>query len=165
MTPSQRAFAVLSALVLVGGAGCTSGDVSPPPQAGPAQSASAVPSPSTAEAPRVLSVPPVTPDEISRVVYTAETQRADSVVRGEARTGQQYAFDAACTSTPPGRVLTYELFSSKQDAKVSVSSGELPCDGTVLRNTAPLPATAIQISLGPELTGVTSAYAIITPVA
>ncbi|MFG1659922.1 hypothetical protein ACGFIY_25635 [Micromonospora chersina] len=160
MPPSHRAFTFLSALLIAGSTSCTSHDAAP---TSPAQPASTAPTLPTAEASRVLSIPPVTPDEISRVVYTAKTHNTDSVVRAEARTGQLYALDAACTSATPGRVITYEVVSSKPNSNVPVASGELPCDGNVMRNSTPLPATAIQISLGPDLTGVTSAYAVIAP--
>ncbi|WP_328853233.1 hypothetical protein OG994_11925 [Micromonospora globbae] len=117
----------------------------------------------TAEAPQALSVPPVTSDEISRVVYTATTQTMDRAVRAEARTGQQYALDAACISAVPGRAIKYELLSSKPNPNTPVASGELPCDGNAIRNSMPLPAAAIQVSLGPDLAGVASAYAVIKP--
>ncbi|MFG3690964.1 hypothetical protein [Micromonospora sp. NPDC047740] len=117
----------------------------------------------TAEVPQALSVPPVTSEEISRAVYTAKTQTMDSSARGIARAGQQYALDAACISATPGRVIKYELLSSKPNSNTPVASGELPCDGHGIKNVTPLPPTATQINLGPDLTGVTSAYAVITP--
>ncbi|AXH89888.1 hypothetical protein ACFWDZ_08180 [Micromonospora aurantiaca] len=163
MPPSHRAFTFLSALLLAGSTSCTSHDASPTSQASPSQPASTVSSLPTAEAPQVLSVPPVTSDEISRAVYTAKTQRMDATMRGEAHAGQQYALDAACTSATPGKVIKYELLSSKSNSTALVASGELPCDGHAIKNVTPLPATAIQISLGPDLADVTSAYAIITP--
>lgn len=117
----------------------------------------------TAESPQVLSVPPVTSDEISRAVYSAKTQTMDAAMRREARTGQQYALDAACISATPGRVIKYELLSSKSNSVTPVASGDLPCDGHAIKNVTPLPATAIRINLGPDLTDVMSAYAVITP--
>ncbi|MGW4297380.1 hypothetical protein ACWEH1_30710 [Micromonospora chersina] len=144
MPPSHRAFTILSALLLAGSTSCTGHDAAPTSPARPAQSASAAPTQLTTEASRVLSIPPVTSNEISRVVYTAKTHNTDSVVRAEARTGQLYALDAACTSATPGRVIKYEVLSSKPDSNVPVASGELPCDGNVMRNSTPLPATAIQ---------------------
>ncbi|WP_207921370.1 hypothetical protein, partial [Micromonospora sp. KC721] len=96
--------------------------------------------------------------ELSRVVYLAKTQKVDAVTRREARTDQRYVLDAACTSVTPGRKITYELLSSNE----SVASGDLPCDGNVMRTSPTLPATAIQISLA-DLDGVTAAYAVITP--
>jgi hypothetical protein len=112
-----------------------------------------------------LSVPPVTTGEISRVVYTAETDTTESAVRSQARIGRQYALEAACVSATPGRVIRYEVLSSKPDSNTPVASDELACDGQVTRTELPLPATAIQITLGPDLTGVTSAYAVITSLA
>lgn len=163
MPPSRRVFTLLSALLLAGSAGCTGQDTAPTSQASPAQPAGTVPPLPTASAPQVLSVPPVTPDEISRVVYTAKTQTMDRTLRREARTGRQYALDAACVAASPGRVIRYEVFSSKPNSLTPVVSGDLPCDGDVIRMSTPLPATAIQISLGPDLAGVTSAYAVIAP--
>ncbi|MFI7429793.1 hypothetical protein ACIBPB_22605 [Micromonospora sp. NPDC049836] len=108
-------------------------------------------------------MPAVTPDEVSRIVYIAKTQTMLSTARRAATAGQPYTLDAACLSATPGRVLRYEVLSTGQDAKVPVASGDLPCDGSVLRNGTPLPATGIQISLGPDLSDVTAAYAVITP--
>lgn len=161
MPPAHRAFTLLSALLLGGGASCTSQEAPPTSHASSAQPASTGSSLPAVEALPALPIPPVTSGEISRVVYTPA--KTDSVLRGEARTGQQYALEAACVSAIPGRIITYEVLSSKQNSNTPVFSGELPCDGNVIKNSTPLPATAIQISLGPDLSGVTSAYAVITP--
>lgn len=155
MPHAHRAFTLLSALLLAGGASCASHEAPPDAHTSSAQPASTGSSPPPTEAPPALPIPPVTSGEISRVVYT--TDKRDSVLREETRTGQRYAIEAACVSAIPGRIIGYEVLSSKQNLNTPVFSGELPCDGNVIKNSTPLPATAIQINLGPDLTGVTSA--------
>ena len=163
MPSAHRACTLLSALLLAFGTSCASDAAAPTSQASSAQPASTVSSPPTTAVPPDLALPAVTPDEISRTVYLPKTQTMSSTARRAATAGRPYTLDAACLSASPGRVIRYEVLSTGQDANVPVASGDLPCDGSVIRNSMPLPATGIQVNLGPDLTDVTAAYAVIAP--
>ncbi|SCG44606.1 hypothetical protein [Micromonospora humi] len=162
MPHPYRTVALLSAPLLVA-TGCTSRVVTSPPPTGPASATTVAPAPASA-APTVPAPPSVAPGEVSRVVWTAGTGRMSQTMRAKARAGQEYALDAACASTTPGKVIRYELHSATPDSNTPLSGGDLPCDGRAIRNSGPLPATAVQIRLGSDLTGVTSAWAVLRPV-
>jgi hypothetical protein len=107
-------------------------------------------------------VPAVTSGEISRVVYTARNRTVKHVSQGEARVGRRYELVTACISDNGERIVKYELLSSEPGSDTSVVSSEMTCDGEVTSISLPLPATGIQIALGPGLSGVKSAYAVLT---
>ncbi|MET7835549.1 hypothetical protein ABZS44_22320 [Micromonospora sediminicola] len=160
MPRSYRCALVLSVALLAAVTGCTDQPDAPPPAAPPVSGGAPTPGP---VAPTAVAAPPVTPGELSRTVWTAGG-RMDRTIRAKAHAGREYALDAACVSTTPGHAIRYELRSATATANTPVASGDLPCDGGTVRDSSPLPATAVQIDLGPDLTGVTSAWAVLRPV-
>jgi hypothetical protein len=165
MPSPRRTVPALCALFL---AGCTSHAVAlPQPSVTPTKAAPPASAPSSAPptAAARLAVPPATPGEISRVVFSANPDTTQHVIRKVARAGRQYTMVAACVSSPPGEIIEYEILSSKPKSNSRVAGGALTCNDGPAAVSMPLPGTAIQITLGPDMRGVTSAYALIKPAA
>jgi hypothetical protein len=165
MLPPRRTVPALCALLL---AGCTShaAALSQPSAATPS-TAPSVSAPSSAP-PTVaarLAAPPVTPGELTRVVYTADPATMNQVLRTAARAGREYRLRVACVSSPPGQRIEYTILSSGPRTNTPLASSGVTCDNGPTGVSMPLPGTPIQIVLGPEMKGVTSAYAVVAPAA
>ena len=165
MLPPHRTVPALCALLL---AGCTSHTAASPqlsatsPNAAPSASAPSSAPPAVAAR---LAVPPPAKDEISRVTYSGKPDTIRHVMNKVARAGRSYTLVAACVSDPPGEILKYTILSSHPTSNALVASSDVTCDDGPGELTAPLPGTAVQIMFGPDMKGVTSAYAIIRPAA
>jgi hypothetical protein len=156
-------FALLTAAAL---AGCTSHPTptTPPRSANP-------PSPvtvdSTSTPPIRLQPPSEVAGELSRRVLAQNDGHPDNqtVLRRNARGGLEYAVQAACTSTTPGKTLSVEVRSGKPGASDdAMVTTDIPCDGKVTVNgVGDLPAEPIIADLRGNQSDVLSAYAIVAP--
>ncbi|HEX4443473.1 MAG TPA: hypothetical protein VHZ81_07855 [Galbitalea sp.] len=144
----------LSAVVLfgvvLGLAGCTT----PPPKP--------VPTATTARRQAVIySVPVPQPGELARIVYQrpgAVYGKTISVPAGA--TG--YNIDVGCTSSHPHQKVSFEL----THGSTVVVDATNNCDGGDVRDTAILPrapAETLQLSFTSDMSGISSAYLILTP--
>ncbi len=106
-----------------------------------------------------LEVPEVVDGEVARAVLSDS-----SVSRtGTPVTSVTYVVRAACMATDRSDELQYEVRDDSANGKFAVvTSGSVPCDGTLVQNTAsPLPAHRLSIGLdGPAGA---SGYAVLVP--
>jgi hypothetical protein len=112
-----------------------------------------------------LAAPPVVAGEITRVVYSADPATMKQIARRSARAAREYRLLAACVSNPPGQRIKYTLLSSGPRANTVLASSGVTCDNGTTGLSMALPGTPIQIVLGPDMKGVTSAYAVVAPAA
>ncbi|WP_229074499.1 hypothetical protein [Actinoplanes sp. DH11] len=89
----------------------------------------------------------------------------ETTLRRNARAGQQYGVQAACTSATSGKTLSVEVRSGRPGASADpIATAEIPCDGTMTVNgLGTLPAEQIIVYLQGDQSDVTSAYAIVAP--
>ncbi|WP_412743703.1 hypothetical protein [Krasilnikovia sp. MM14-A1004] len=88
-----------------------------------------------------------------------------TTVRRNARAGQEYWVQAACTSATPGKSLSLEVRSAKPGASDdALATAEIRCDSTpTVNGIGDLPAEPIVLDLRGDQSDVPSAYAVIEP--
>lgn len=116
-----------------------------------------------------LTPPPAVAGELSRTVIGINDGHPDTVttVLRNARAGQEYRVEAACSSAVPGRMMSFEVRSGKPGASTdALVSAAIGCDGTpALDDVGELPAEPIVVDLRGDQPDVVSGYAVIAPVA
>jgi hypothetical protein len=111
-----------------------------------------------------LTFPPRWKGEVARSTYLPHA-RTRSLWQAPTKGG--YVVRAACSASGPGATVTYQVLDARpstSDAERTLTSAEVPCDGTVTVNSAsPLVGNTISVNLTSISGQVTRAYAIIVP--
>lgn len=120
--------------------------------------------PATAPTSTDLTFPRKSAGEVARAIYVP---RSHTRTLWQAPNKGSYVVRAACSASAPGAAVTYEVLDSRpstaEDQRL-LSSGQVPCDGTVTVNGAsPLVGNAISVDLTNISGGVTRAYAVVVP--
>ena len=124
-------------------AGCTAAEETAAPSGSPAPSSSAAapttPAPSPTYEP--LVVPPVSDDELARVVFTNDgpdgVPTSESTIKAAPQPDQPYALEGRCV--PEGAVVqvSYRV-QSTDGTDAELQSGTFACDGIGIMNVGPI---------------------------
>lgn len=120
--------------------------------------------PTTAPTGTSLTFPSQGAGEVARAIYVPH---AHTRTLWRAPTKGSYMVRAACSASGPGATVKYEVLDARPstpETERTLTSAEVPCDGTVTANSAsPLSGNVIGIQLTNISDRVTRAYAVIVP--
>ena len=121
--------------------------------------------PTTVATSTALTFPPENVGELARAIYVPRAHTS-SLWQAPAK-GRSYVVHAACSASGPGASVTYQVLDARPstpETQRTLTSGEVPCDGTVTADGAsPLVGNVISIDLTKISERVTRAYAVIVP--
>jgi hypothetical protein len=143
---------------------------STPPASAPATSTAATGEADPTPSPSVLvRATPTTPaGAVARVAYSSSDRpQTRSTILRDTKPGVGYVVEVVCRAEDPALVVVYRILDADPDAHSEVlSSGEVPCDGTPIRNTALEPSDepqTVQVAFTGDLSEVSQAFATVVP--